>query len=114
MRTRLRNSRPSPSRWCALFVFCSVLRIHLEQQSALTNGIAVQNESFSTALQAEAAAFASEPLDESKFAHSGYEFLQKDKLRDKYARISITLSNQIQIKHTLKQLENYYEYMLVV
>ena len=47
----------------------------------------MQNESFSTAMQAEAAAFASEPLDESKFSHSGpgYEFLQMDKRRDKYA-----------------------------
>ena len=69
--------------FCLFFFvfFCS--RIHLEQESALANAIAMQNESFSTALQAEAAAFASEPLDESKFAHSGYEFLQKDKLRDK-------------------------------
>ena len=71
---------------CFLFR-CSVLRVHVQQQSARTNAIAVQNESCASALQAEAAAFASRPLDESKFAHSGYEFLQKDKLRDKYVRI---------------------------
>lgn len=44
-------------------------------------------------MQAEAAAFASEPLDESKFAHFGYEFLQKEKLRDKYARPFICIQH---------------------